>query len=150
MTEDSFVAFVQSRAHMAKREEAVAVARAVLNTLAERIEPDDARELAARLPLEIRRFIEREIFAGGQRFSFHEFCQRVGDREPVDPQMAALHARSVFETLEDALTTEDVMRLRSLLPDDYEFLFSPETEDRSRPEPDSHRIGAANPLPRGP
>ena len=150
MTEDDFIGLLQTRAHAHTRGEAVAVARATLNTLAERIAADDARYFATLLPGGVGAFLERETFASGQHFSFHDFCQRVADREQSDPQMAALHARGVFETLEDALSTEDVMLLRSLLPADYAALFSPETEDRSRPEPDSHRITAANPLPRAP
>lgn len=135
---------------MPTHDEKVAVTRAVLNTLAERLEPDEARRLGGLVPREIGVFIEREAFAAGQRFSFHAFCQRVADREQTDPQLAALHARAVFETLEDALSTEEVVRLHSQLPQDYAALFSPESEDRSRPEPDARRVTAANPLPRGP
>lgn len=143
MKEDDFIGFVQSRARVPTRNEAVAVTRAVLNTLTERIEPDDARHLASQLPREISAFVERETFASGQRFSFHDFCQRVADREQSDPQIAAVHARSVFETLEDALSTEEILRLRSLLPDDYSSLFSTEIEEpeeSERPEPDARRI----------
>src|SRR2546423_15511572 len=101
VTYDTFIGLVQSRARVRTPAEAVAVTGAVLTTLVERLEPEEARHLTSLIPHEIGAWLEKETFASGQRFSFHQFCERVSDREQTDPQLAALHARSVVETLED-------------------------------------------------
>jgi len=133
MTCDTFVDLVQSRARVQIRL---------------RRESSPTRHVISR-----RRFRARSAYFSNGRplraVSDFRFTSSASVPPIASRQLAALHARSVFETLEDALRSEDVLRLRSLLPADYASLFSPETEDRSRPEPDAHRITAANPLPRG-
>lgn len=72
---DTFIGKVQQCAELDSRGEADSTTRAVLTTLAERIQGDEAEALAAQLPIEIDRYLEEAD--SGQRFDFETFAVRV-------------------------------------------------------------------------
>lgn len=130
MDYDRFIGLVQSRARLASTGEAVAAIRATLSTLAERIDPHEAHDLAAQLPQEIGVFLEGNRSDTGERFSFGEFCQRVAAREHVDPPQAVHLARCVIETLEEAASAGEIRDVRSQLPEGFMPLFDSGSQGR--------------------
>ena len=132
MNYDRFVGLVQSRAHLASSDEAIAAIRATLSTLSERIDPHEAHHLAAQLPREIGMYLEGNFAEKGERFDFGEFCKRVSDREHVDPPQAVYHARCVIETLGEAASAGEIRDVRSQLSSEFQPLFESGSEGRLR------------------
>ena len=130
MNYDRFVGLVQSRAHLASSDEAIAAIRATLSTLAERIDPHEAHHLASQLPREIGMYLEGGFSEKGERFDFGEFCKRVSDREHVDPPKAVHHARCVIETLEEAASVGEIRDVRSQLSPEFQPLFESGSQGR--------------------
>jgi len=69
--------------------EAAAAAHATLQTLGERIDREEARQLAAQLPPALAPWIATATPA--ERFDVYEFVRRVSERENVDPAAAQRH-----------------------------------------------------------
>ena len=67
MKHDAFIGHVADRAKLSSRGDALTAARATLETLAERIPADEAKDLGAQLPEEIGRFLEGSS-GTGERF----------------------------------------------------------------------------------
>ncbi|HET7322932.1 MAG TPA: DUF2267 domain-containing protein, partial [Halococcus sp.] len=78
MNYDEFIGQVQYRAELGSRGEAVRATRATLKTLGERLQPDEAKDLASPLPREIDRFVATAD--SGQSFGYSEFVERVAER----------------------------------------------------------------------
>lgn len=97
-------------------------AHATFQTLAERITPEEAKDLAAQLPAQFKGDLEGD--AAGQTIDFGEFLRRVGEREDVPPNDAHDHARAVLSTLREAVSEGEVADVVSQLPDDYATLFA--------------------------
>lgn len=115
-----FIGQVQARARLADEQAAVAATRATLTTLAERLPPGIAGNLAAQLPPEIGRFLQETD--GGERFGLDEFVARVADKESRDEPAAAFHARVVTEVLTEAVTPGQMDKVAEILPDDLQPL----------------------------
>ena len=79
-----FIGTIERRASL-PRDEAERAAHATLATLAERISPGEARELAERLPEELRADLERE--ARALPLSAEDFVWGVHKREQVPAGM---------------------------------------------------------------
>lgn len=97
--------------------EAEPIARAVLTTLAERIAPGEARDLAAQLPPEVSPWLYTTDPAEG--FDEEEFLRRVAAREGTSPEVAERHARAVFAALGQAVPAQEIHDLKAELPADY-------------------------------
>jgi uncharacterized protein (DUF2267 family) len=147
MNYDIFIDIVRSRAGLPRAADAVTATHATLSTLAERIAPETARRVAGDLPREAAVLLARNQDSRCGRFSFREFCHRVARREHIDPQLAALHARDVVETMEDAVSPENISELRSQLAPDFAALFSPTMENPLLPPPESQRMTEPGILP---
>lgn len=124
MNYDRFIGLVQNRAQLGSMGEAVAATRATLETLAERIDPHEAHDLASQLPSEIGAYLEGNLSNKAQRFSFDTFCHRVAQRERVEIPAATYHARCVAEVLKEAVTEGEIRDVRSQLPEDFQPLFN--------------------------
>jgi RND superfamily putative drug exporter len=94
---------------------------AALVTLSERITPRETNVLAAQLPRDLRGLVLSPP-GGTERFGAEEFVRRVGEREGVDDDEAAAHARAVFRTLDEAVAG-DLDYVRAQLSSDYAPLF---------------------------
>ncbi|MFI7024113.1 DUF2267 domain-containing protein [Micromonospora sp. NPDC049900] len=97
MDENEFIDSVANRTG-ASTEQATAIARATLTTLAERIDGGEARDLAEQLPEGLRAY----TFAPSEtaeRFGLDVFVQRVGGRADVDPDLAEAGIRAVLDTI---------------------------------------------------
>ncbi|MEA2290220.1 MAG: hypothetical protein QOD55_2217 [Solirubrobacteraceae bacterium] len=103
------------------RDHAERAAMAVLVTLAERISPARAQELAEDLPERLRVWLQD---AGEKPETFHieEFVRRVADREEVDTETAARHARAVFRAVTRVAPAYEIDDLVDELPHEYEPL----------------------------
>jgi uncharacterized protein (DUF2267 family) len=92
-------------------------ARAVLQTLAERLSKGKARDLASRLPAPLAAWLHTTTDA--EPFGYDEFLRRVAEREGVDIETAARHARAVFWALGGQVGADEAEALAAELPQDF-------------------------------
>ncbi|BCJ56832.1 DUF2267 domain-containing protein [Micromonospora endophytica] len=114
MDDNKFIDSVADRTG-ASAEQATAIARATLTTLAERIDGGEARDLADRLPEALRAY----AFAPDETaepFGLDVFVQRVGGRADVDPELAEAGIRAVFDTIREAVEPGDYDDIIAQLP----------------------------------
>jgi|SRR5688572_795740 len=123
MQTEEFLGQVQNKAHLATLGEAMRATRATLETLAERLGPDETRHLAAQLPHEIQLFLSDTGLPIPERFSSDEFLLRVCAREGIDLPLSTNHARAVIEVLTQAVSPGEVVDMLDRLPNDYRRLF---------------------------
>jgi uncharacterized protein (DUF2267 family) len=115
-TYDEFVTIVEQAARIG-RDRAEQAIRATLQTLAERIDAGEARDLAAELPEELAPWLATTTPA--ERFDVDEFLRRIAEREGVDPQTAEKHVEAVFVALGRALSDKELSDLAAELPKDF-------------------------------
>lgn len=125
MNFDEFTGAVSHRLELPGTGESVRASRATLMTLGERIQEGNAADLAASLPMEIDWYLTGAVSDHGQRFDWQEFVTRVAERENVDPEDAAYHARVLVDLVAEAVAESDFRQFRDLLPADegWENLF---------------------------
>jgi uncharacterized protein (DUF2267 family) len=128
MKHDEFIGQVQHHARLSSRGEAERATRATLETLAERLAGGEAKDLASQLPQEIGEHLRREWSGMGERFSLHEFFQRVSKREGVDLPDAIYHARAVIEVVSEAVSKGEMDDVRAQLPAEFDRLFESGSE----------------------
>ena len=124
MQTDEFVGQVQNKAHLATLGEAMRATRATLETLAERLGPDETRHLAAQLPHEIQLFLSDAGLPVPERISSEEFLLRVCAREGIDLPLSTHHARAVIDVLTEAVSAGEITDVLDRLPADYRRLFA--------------------------
>ncbi|TDC41265.1 DUF2267 domain-containing protein [Micromonospora sp. KC213] len=114
-----FVDAVARRAQL-RPEQAAAISRAVLRTVAERVQTGEADDLAAQLPDELSAYLDESTgptgVARAGTFGPVEFLRRVADRAGVEPATAQVGVRAVFATLREAVTVGEFEDLMSQLP----------------------------------
>jgi uncharacterized protein (DUF2267 family) len=103
------------------REEAERAIEATLRTLAERITGGEAGDIALFLPKELRQLLT-STREEAESFGLDEFYRRVAEREGVDRDTAAAHARAVFVALGVAVAPGELRDMAAQLPKDYEPL----------------------------
>jgi uncharacterized protein (DUF2267 family) len=123
-----FLGQVQSRAKLESLDSALAVTRATLETLGERLGGQEPENLAAQLPQELARFLRQP--SRGQRFSSDEFFQRVSERSGADLPDATYQVRVVFEVLSEAVSKGEIDDIRQQLPQDYQRIFESGSEGK--------------------
>jgi uncharacterized protein (DUF2267 family) len=94
---------------------------ATLQTLSERISGGEARDIAAFLPPEMRRWIV-PAKEPAEPFDRREFIRRVAQREGVSPEIAEQHVRAVFQMLGYAVAPGELRDMASQRPKDFEDL----------------------------
>ena len=120
MKYEEFIDRVAESAGVSK-EDAEALTRATLTTLAERITGGEARDLADQLPLPLQNPVlgaEEEAEA----FTFEEFVRRTAERAGTDPTVAEMAVDAVMATLRDAVTPDEFDDVISQLPEDFKRL----------------------------
>lgn len=110
------------------RDRAERATRAVLQTLGERIERGEARDLAVRMPPELAPYIAAG--ARGEPFDAEEFVRRVAEREDVDARTAERDARVVLAALGQVVGPDELDDLAAQLPMDFATVLP-----RGRPGP---------------
>ncbi|GGL23682.1 hypothetical protein GCM10009037_04080 [Halarchaeum grantii] len=121
MNHDEFVGDVQHRLELSSRGEAIRATRAVLTTLGERLQADEAADLAGPLPMEIDRFLHEA--ESGQTFDYRELVARVSQRARVEDADAAFYAQAVVDVVEDCVPETELDDVTAQLPEDYAELF---------------------------
>ena len=124
MKYDQFIKHVQTLAQLDSRDEAESATRATLETIKERIVGNEASQLAAQLPKEMAEYLHGREGEDGQYFKVEEFYRRVSEKEGVDTTAAAIHARAVFNVLQQAVSPGEFADVRVNLSDDYDELFA--------------------------
>jgi uncharacterized protein (DUF2267 family) len=96
---------------------AVRAARVTLETLAERLSREEARDLVQELPPELGPMLFTDSPA--DRFDVDEFLRRVSEREHVDTAVAERHSAAVFIVLARAISAERLAHVMAQLPKDF-------------------------------
>jgi uncharacterized protein (DUF2267 family) len=118
---DEFVGRVADRLDI-DRERARGAVEAVLEVLAIRISGGEVRDLAARLPPELRPALQRglsESALHATALSLDDFLRAIAHRERVSVEDAAAHVRAVLTTLREAVGEQEFDDMASQLPDEY-------------------------------
>ncbi|MFI7214142.1 DUF2267 domain-containing protein [Micromonospora maritima] len=126
MDQDQFIGAVAKRCGTSA-EQATAVTRATLTTLAERIDGGEARDLADRLPEALRAYAFGPAEAA-EPFGLDVFVQRVAERADVDADAARDGVTAVLDVLRDAVDPTAYAQAVAQLPDEFA-----EVADRSAP-----------------
>jgi uncharacterized protein (DUF2267 family) len=116
MDHDQFVAVVEQVAGV-DRQAAERATRATLQTLAERLSREEARDLVEQLPPELGPWLFTDRTA--ERFDVDEFLGRVAGRAEVDLLAAERHARAVLTALARAVGAEEFADVVAQLPKDF-------------------------------
>jgi uncharacterized protein (DUF2267 family) len=113
---EQLVRTIQHRAGVSW-EEAERAAEATLAALSERLSAGQARDIAAELPEEARRWLRPDD--GAEPFDVEEFLRRVAAREEADVETAERHARAVFVALARNLSRQELRDMEAELPKDF-------------------------------
>jgi len=124
---DEFVDELQHRIQADSHGETHHAAHAVLETLGERIQDDEAKDLAGSLPMEIDRYLVEAD--SGQRFGWSAFVERIAQREGVEYPDAQYHAQAVMSMVAEAVPASELQDVRANLPAEYDDLFELVDED---------------------
>ncbi len=119
---DEFLAEVQRDAELPRQQDAIRAIRAALETLAERLSGDEARDFARHLPEPVRPWLHDGEVA--EPFGVEEYLERLAERESVDEGEAVRHAVAVFAALRRATGPDELRRLESELPKDFRSLLA--------------------------
>ena len=128
MKYDEFMAQVQRRAGLDSHEVAERATQATLETLSERLEGGEPKDLAAQLPPELATYLQQPFAGAGEDFTLDEFFQIVSQSEGVPLAEATFHARVVCGLLAEVVTIGEIENVRSQLPPDLRQLFEVENE----------------------
>ncbi|GHE56485.1 hypothetical protein GCM10014715_06850 [Streptomyces spiralis] len=119
---EEFLDEVRDRGEYSSRDEAEHVSTAVLWVLATRITPEEADDLAGRLPAPLDEALHLER-GRPESFDLEEFLWRVAEQTGARPRTAQWDACAVLSTVADAVPGGRVDDLLSRLPTRYAELF---------------------------
>lgn len=121
MRYEDFLSQVEERAGI-EREQAERAVAATLTTLGRRLTADEAENLAAQLPRELKAPLAGTTGAG-EPFGADEFLLRVAEDAEMDEDEARRAAGAVLATLRDTVTKEELTDVLAQLSRDYDALF---------------------------
>ncbi|GGL86724.1 hypothetical protein GCM10010129_33120 [Streptomyces fumigatiscleroticus] len=122
MEADEFLARVRDRGEYYSRDEAEQVSTAVLWTLASRIGPEEAADLAGLLPAPVDDALRLER-GRPETFDSEEFLRRVARQTGARPRTAEWDAGAVLSTVADVVPEARLDGLLDHLPSGYAELF---------------------------
>lgn len=122
---DDLINRVQEQTKLDTSEEAIAVTKAVLETLGERLDRKVRNGVAAQLPDELKDFLLARSNQT-ERYDLAEFYNRVGARADLKYQDAAERTSQVVAVLQQALPSGEIQDILEDLPPEYEALFEKE------------------------
>src|SRR5687768_10165816 len=121
MNFDHFVGQVQHRARLGSEGAAVRAIQATFQTLSERLNAGETKDLVSQLPREFEIYFQ--VAKHSQKFSVDDFFQRVTEREHVHKPDAVFHARVVLDVLQEALSPGEIKDVKAQLPEEWDRLF---------------------------
>jgi uncharacterized protein (DUF2267 family) len=116
---EQLIAIVERRAGV-DRETAERAIRQTLATMADRLDPGEARDIAMRLPSQLAGWIATTTPAEG--FDVDDFVRRVAEGEGVDQRTAVRHARAVFGAIAQAIGPDEYADMVAELPRGFSLL----------------------------
>ncbi|MFD2764861.1 DUF2267 domain-containing protein [Micromonospora eburnea] len=122
MKYQEFVARVRERGEYDSAAEAQQVISVVVTCLAERLTPDEARQLGSQLPAEMGDFL-KSAPGGAPRIGVTEFLRKVGDGIGATERTAEWDASAVLSTIADAVSGGELNDVVTQLPSGYASLF---------------------------
>jgi uncharacterized protein (DUF2267 family) len=109
---------------MLSKEEATDLTRAVLETLALRLSPGEAHDLAAQLAEPLAEPVEQNA-KGPERFRLPELIRRVSARTGLNEAETTAGVRAVLITLREAIDANEFDDVMAQLPNDFAQLLEP-------------------------
>ena len=100
------------------------IARATLETLAERLSGGQAQDLALQLPEELQGYV-RKPDESPEPFGLAEFLERVQKRAAVDLESATNGVRAVLDTLREVVSAKEYGDFVDQLPKEFWQLTGP-------------------------
>ena len=122
MDYQEFLTGIAARGGLETRDRAAVVARATLQTLAERLDDAAAGGLAAELPPELARYVTRLADQRAESFDVTEFVGRVAERADLAPAAALRLARLVVSELAGATSAARLAGICGRLPGEWHTL----------------------------
>jgi uncharacterized protein (DUF2267 family) len=122
MRYDEFLAKVRERGEYPDRAEAERVTRLVLGVLAQRLDPDEAGDLAAQLPAPVDAALT-EGQGPAAAFGVQEFLGRVATGAGATVRTARWDASAVLCTVAEAVSGGELNDVLTQLPSGYAVLF---------------------------
>src|SRR2546429_233412 len=119
MTYDEFISRVQDRTRLGTLGEIIGTIHATLETLAERLTDDEAKDIASQLPREVAVYLLGSVLVEPDRMSLDEFLYRIMRREEMNPPNAVEHARSVLEVVAEAIAEGEKPEALDPLPQPF-------------------------------
>ncbi|ELZ12573.1 hypothetical protein C479_04232 [Halovivax asiaticus JCM 14624] len=117
MNFNEFTGEVQHRLELPGTGETVRAIRATLYPLGQRIPAENAADLAASLPMEIKWYLTGAVDEHGQRFDWAEFLDRASEIEGRDKATVAYHTRVIIDLVREQVPGSDFEQLRNQLPE---------------------------------
>ncbi|MEU3453500.1 DUF2267 domain-containing protein [Micromonospora sp. NPDC006766] len=117
-----FVAQVRERGEYDSAAETQQVISVVVACLAERLTPDEARQLGSQLPAQLGDFL-KSAPGGAPRIGVTEFLDRVSDGIGATERTAEWDASAVLSTIADAVSGGELNDVVTQLPSGYAQLF---------------------------
>jgi uncharacterized protein (DUF2267 family) len=121
MRYEEFLTQVEERAGI-ERDQAERAVAATLTTLARRLTAEEAQNLAAQLPSELKVPLVGTT-AAAESFGADEFLLRVSEAAEMDEDEARRSAGVVLAALRDTVTKEEMRDVLAQLSRDYDALF---------------------------
>jgi uncharacterized protein (DUF2267 family) len=129
---DDFIRGVQERVRLDTREESIAITRAVLETLGERLDRKVRNGIEAQLPNELKEFLLARK-ENADRYDLAEFYSRVAARAEMKYQDATERTWQVLSVLRQAISGGEMQDIMESLPSEYSELFRQEPQNQGRP-----------------
>jgi len=126
---DDFINQTQEQTRLGTREETIAITKAVLETLGERLDRKVRNGVVAQLPDELKEFLLARS-DNTDRYELSEFYNRVGARADLNYQDAVRRTWQVFSVLRQAIAAGEVQDILESLPSEYEELFGEDVPNR--------------------
>ncbi|WP_319463112.1 DUF2267 domain-containing protein [Micromonospora sp. RTP1Z1] len=126
MEYQDFINAVATRAKVST-DQAAALTRATLETLACRISSGQAEDLAYQLPEGLDDHLRTPLRHEQAKYllGLEDFVQRVAERPGVDPALAGAGVRAALTTLREAVTREEFEDTVAQLPKEFRQVIEP-------------------------
>lgn len=141
MQYNQFIENVQKKTGINSRDEAVAVTRAVLETLGERLDQRTRNGLVAEVPNELKVYLEARgnhpdsYATDPDHYTLTEFYKRVGARANLTYYDAAQRTWQVMSVLQQAIPSGERDEIINSLPEEFCELFGEHEPNRETPRP---------------